>query len=574
MNKVYKGNTINAGIHIGKARFLSSLSQIVPSHKVTADEAAQEFNHLTAALQKASAQIADILATLPSDGAEREIFDAHQMILHDPDLLARLEHLVHTDGYNSAQAIRTAFEEVIHTFNGMQNDFFAQRAADYKDLQQRILVILLGDVADPLAAFQPSEVLFASETSPSLVIAMADKGIPAWVSQKGAYTSHAAILSRGLDIVALSSIHDLPDLVKDGDMVVVDAIEGKLIVAPDEETLRHYQQLQQRLQSADALDQAAALKPAITQNGRTIKVLANIELPSESATLKDAGAEGIGLFRTEFLYLDQSSLPSQEQQYQHYLTVARQMAPHPVTIRTFDLGGDKLSHLIPSEREDNPYLGCRGLRFSLSRKDIFKTQLKAVLRAALHGQLRLMFPMVNDVTDLRAARELVQKCSEELTAEGTPHKADIPLGVMIEVPSAALCAQELAQEADLFSLGTNDLAQYTLAVDRNSDALAKKYIQHHPAVIRLIAFTIAAAKGAGIPVAVCGEMSSIPKYIPLLVGMGIDELSVPPRRVARCKAIIRACDQALEDTLQNTEPHNLTALEKLINQDFKKYYQI
>ena len=570
---IFKAKSINPGIYIGKARFLVSQAPIIQHSRVAADKAAAEFQCLTNSIDVALEQVRQILTTLPEDGQEKEIFETQEMILSDPEILQKLETLVLQEHNSAPTAVKSAFDEVVAQFEGMQNDFFASRAVDYKDVQQRLLDILLGVHSDPLASFEAGEVLFCLEPSPSLISSMATKGIGAWVSQKGAYTSHAAILSRGLNLVALSSIPELAFKVKDAQLVIVDATQGDLIVNPDADTLRRYQKLKADMEASAFKDQARALEPAITSTGRRVRINVNIELPEEAAALKAMGAEGIGLFRTEFLYLDRSSLPDEEEQFQIYSSVAKDMAPFPVTIRTFDLGGDKLSHLIPFEPEENPFLGCRGLRFSLFRPDIFKIQIKAVMRAAVAGNLQLMFPMVNDVEDLLQAKELVAECSAELEEQGVKHKADIPIGVMIEIPSAALCADILAAEADFFSIGTNDLTQYTLAVDRNSETLSYKYAQHHPSVLRLIQMVLKAARKAGIAVGVCGEMASILQYVPLLVGLGLEDLSVQPAKIATIKAIVRKCDLQLEEMVHNSDLDHLSEVEDLIYNNLKKYYK-
>jgi phosphotransferase system enzyme I (PtsI) len=570
---IFKAKSINPGIYIGKARFLVSKAPIIRHSHISADKAAAEFEYLTDSIDVALAQVRQILTTLPEEGQEKEIFETQEMILADPDILQKLETLVLKELNSAPSAVKIAFDEVIAHFEGMQNDFFASRAVDYKDVQQRLLDILLGVHTDPLSSFQAGEVLFCLEPSPTLISSMATQGIGAWVSQKGAYTSHAAILSRGLNLVAITSIPELAFKVRDGQQVIVDATRGELIVEPDADTLARYQKLKADMEASALKDQARALEPAITSTGRRVRINVNIELPEEAATLKAMGAEGIGLFRTEFLYLDRSSLPDEEEQFQIYSSVAKDMAPFPVTIRTFDLGGDKLSHLIPFEPEENPFLGCRGLRFSLFRPDIFKIQIKAVMRAAVAGNLQLMFPMVNDVEDLLQAKELVAECSKELAEQGIRHKADIPIGVMIEIPSAALCADILASEADFFSIGTNDLTQYTLAVDRNSETLSYKYAQHHPSVLRLIQMVLKAARKAGITVGVCGEMASILQYVPLLVGLGLEDLSVQPAKIATIKSIVRKCDLHLEEMVQNSDLDHLGEVEDLIYKKLKKYYQ-
>lgn len=573
MMNVFKAKSINPGIYIGRARFLVSKAPVIHQSHVTEDNAASEFEHLTSSIDVALAQVRQILTTLPEDGQEKEIFETQEMILADPDILLKLENQVLQELNSAPSAVKIVFDEVITHFEGMQNDFFASRAVDYKDVQHRLLDILLDVHSEPLSVFEPGEVLFCLEPSPTLISSMASKGIGAWVSQKGAYTSHAAILSRGLNIVAITSIPELAFKVKDGQQVIVDATRGELIVNPDAATLKHYQKRKADMEAALLKDRARALEPAITSTGRRVRINVNIELPEEAAALKALGAEGIGLFRTEFLYLDRSSLPDEEEQFQIYSSVARDMAPFPVTIRTFDLGGDKLSHLIPFEPEENPFLGCRGLRFSLFRPDIFKIQIKAVMRAAVEGNLQLMFPMVNDVEDLLQAKELVSECAAELQAHGIKHNANIPIGVMIEIPSAALCADILAAEADFFSIGTNDLTQYTLAVDRNSETLSYKYAQHHPSVLRLIQMVLKAARKAGITVGVCGEMASILQYVPLLVGLGLEDLSVQPAKIATIKSIVRKCDLHLEELVQSSDLDHLDEVEDLIYNKLKNYYQ-
>ncbi len=571
--KVFPAKSINPGIYIGKAKFFTANTHVIQPRKVPFAKVRAEYDHLLATVETALDQLRQILASLEDNRQEKEILEAQEMILTDPEILQSLERLVLEEYYSAATAIVLAFDEVVSHFEAMKNEFFASRAADYKDVQQRLLDILLKVDADPLASFEMDDVVFCVEPSPSLISKMASKGIGAWVSQKGSYTSHAAILSRGLNIVALSSITDMASVAKNGQRVIVDAIEGSLIVSPDTQSLKYYKQLKKDLEAAAKKDQVRALEPAITATGRRVRINVNIELPEEAATLRAMGAEGIGLFRTEFLYLDRSSLPDEDEQYQIYSSVVKDMAPHPVTIRSFDLGGDKLSHLIPFEAEENPFLGCRGLRFSLFRPDVLKTQIKAVLRAASEGNIQLMFPMVNDVEDFRLAKKLFDECVTELQKQEVKHKSDIPLGVMIEIPSAALCANILAAEVDFFSIGTNDLTQYTLAVDRNSETLSGKYAQHHPAVLKLIQMVISAAKKANIKVSVCGEMASIKHYIPLLVGLGLEDLSVQPAKIASIKNLVRKCDIRLEEMVQNNDLDHLEAVENLIFQQLKPYYQ-
>lgn len=571
--RILSGVAINAGLYIGKAIRIQTWEHRIPRSHVGLDEVNAELDMFQQALSTVAANINAYLTGTAGTGADAEIIQTHLMILQDPDIISKVVSLIQNDLLSAPMAVKQGFAEIARIFSAMENDFFAQRAHDYRDVANNLLHALLGTDTDVLGDFPEDAIPILSEITPSQVTSFGKKGIRAYVTQRGSITSHASILTRALDITALASVNDLTEAVHDGDLVIVDAISSRLIVSPDSQTLLQYHELQSKYAEEKRIEQQTSSLPAVTAHGREIAVRCNIELPEEASALEAKGVEGIGLFRTEFLYLGRNHLPNEEEQYAIYSDIAASLAPHPVTIRTFDLGGDKLSHLIPATKEENPYLGCRGIRFSLAHIEIFKTQIRAALRASVYGNIKLMLPMVMDVQDVFRARQVVEDCKQELRAKGQNFENAMCLGVMIEIPSAALCADQLAQEVDFFSIGTNDLVQYTLAVDRNNDALADHYIQHHPAVLNLIRLTIRAARQHSIPVSVCGEMASMPEYIPLLVGMGVNELSVSPSRLETCKAIIRRCDNALDELVRDIEFGSVEATEDLIYKRIKPYYQ-
>jgi phosphotransferase system enzyme I (PtsI) len=411
------------------------------------------------------------------------------------------------------------------------------------------------------------------EIVPSLVSKLAQQGIRAYLVAKGSYNSHSSILSRALGLVAIANIPDLLETVKDDDLIIVDGYSGSLFINPDKATLDLYKQKTERERIKQEKLRQLQLSDSKTATGIKIKLLTNIGVLDELEIIKDLSCEGIGLFRTEFLYLGKQNLPSEEEQFTVYKELAEKMNPMPVTIRTFDLGGDKLAPLGSEKQEENPYLGNRGIRFSLSRPDIFSPQVRAILRASVFGKVQIMFPMIIDAEDFRKAKKFVQNCQQELSVQGIAFSQEIPLGAMIEIPSAALCSEELARECDFLSIGTNDLVQYTLAADRNNENVTSYYIQHHPSVLGLIKQTVKSAKKYQTPLSVCGEMASHPQYIPLLIGMGITELSVNPGSFWIAKSIVQKCDDrlfALTENLDFVTP--IYIVEHLINIDLKSYY--
>lgn len=564
---------INPGLFTGTAHYIKDTRLAAHQGHISASEVESQIHRLHDAITAVEADIQKYLMINPGREQDNEIMRSHLLILRDPEILPRLENAIRAELYNPAWAVQSCFDDITRQFSMIANDYFAQRATDYRDVAQRLLAELEGDATDELTSFPQECIAVVSEVTPSLVIRMARQGVKAYISQFGSLTSHASILTRSLDIIAITGIANLTENVKDGDSLIVDAYSSVLIIDPDTPTLVQYDQIREKYAAEHLVATMSASLPTFTRNGRLISLQCNIGLPSEAEAGHLDTSDGIGLFRTEFLYLGKNTLPDEEEQATIYARVAQLMAPRPVTIRTFDLGGDKLSHLIPSAAEENPNLGCRGIRFSLLHRQLFKAQLRAILRASVSGNLKVMFPMVADSTDLDKALEVLNECREELDSEGIPYQADLQAGVMIEVPSAAICAGELAQKAAFFSIGTNDLIQYTLAADRNNEFLADYYQPHHPAVLKLIRESVQAANEAGIPISVCGEMASQTEYIPLLIGLGVDMLSVNPNRVDICKSVVRRCDAALEETLAQCRFDSLDSTQHLIFDILRPYYR-
>jgi phosphoenolpyruvate-protein phosphotransferase (PTS system enzyme I) len=569
------GVIIQGGLQIGKARKISPHTWDIKKKRITQHEIGSELQNLQNAIVAVEQDIERHLKELQGNEEDKDILRTHLLILQDPMILPRITEAIGSNLLSAAQAVLDVFREVVAGFNNLDSSFFAQRSADYRDVQQRLLAELTGLHQDDLENWQPDQIAVLNDITPSQVSGFARHHIPGYCAEQGSFTSHASILTRSLHITAVTAAPSLFSSVNDGDSLILDAIGGHIIVNPDPGTIQLYEQLNEKYAEQETLANQDRDLPTQTKDGKRIKLRCNLDLISEVDQPSLVGADGIGLYRTEFLYLGKKELPSEELQYSIYREAAEKVAPQSVTIRSFDLGGDKLSHLIPSPVEENPYLGSRGIRFSLAHPDIFRTQIRAVLRASHYGRIKLMFPMVADLRDFQKAKEVVESCEEELKKENIPYADNLPLGVMIEVPSAALQAEELARACDFLSIGTNDLVQYTLAADRNNSALSDYYTTHHPAVLNLLNLTLHAGEKYGKPVSVCGEMASQAEYLPLLIGMGFTELSIGASSFHRCKSIIRRCDAHLRELVSQIEPsQGLTAIEHLIFEKLKPYYEI
>jgi phosphotransferase system enzyme I (PtsI) len=479
-----------------------------------------------------------IAAELGEDAAA--IYDAHLLILDDPEMIKAVESGVRDRHRNAAWVFQNVMSSVAARFEKIDDEYLRERRSDILDCERRVLRYLLGTGRRSLAELKAPTVIVAHDLGPSEVAMLPRDKVLAFVLEVGGRTSHGAIVARGRGIPAVMSVKGALNAVKAGDRVAVDGFAGTIEVNPDEMRPSSFQRRLERLRLQAGSLQAMIDQPAVTLDGRRIELGANIEQPPDAAGAMDVGADGIGLFRTEFFYLNRVDRPSEEEQYKAYRGVTETMAGRPVIFRTMDLGGDKVASYLGVTHETNPFLGLRGIRLALASPEMFRTQIRAIYRASAHGKVRMMFPMVSSVEELLRALELRDRVLAELKRDGVPHDPKVETGIMIETPSAVWMADALAKHAEFFSIGSNDLIQYTLAMDRDNERLAHLYEPLDPAVLRSIRHTVEAAHAAGRWVGVCGEMAGDPHTAALLVGLGVDELSVSCYDLPRVKAAVRS----------------------------------
>jgi phosphotransferase system enzyme I (PtsP) len=541
-NVEYRGVPTSRGIAIGTIYRLSEPADLHHLDYTPSSDPEQEQRDLLDALHEARREVDEVREDL----GERfgpdfaSVFHTHIQILEDKGFVAKLRDHVRSTG-SALEALREVLGAYRKTFERIEDPYFRERAGDVEDVGRRVMERLLGVRRHEIPLSQGA-VVVVDNILPGLFARLEIDKIGAIVSEHGGPTSHGAIFARTLEIPSVTGVSGVMNAARAGEKAIVDGGDGRFYLSPDEALVAEYERAQERYEVAiEHLDAMRDL-PAETRDGRRIALTANVGLVSDLRLVDQHGAEGVGLFRTEMLAFAHRGYPLEEEQEQLYERVARVLAPRPVTIRTLDLGGDKDLPNISIDAEDNPQLGCRSIRLSLAQEEPFRAQLRAVIRASAFGNVRLMLPMVSSLHELRRVHTLVAETKEQLTAAGVPFDENIPVGLMIEVPAAALTADVFARECDFFSIGTNDLTQYTLAVDRGNEHVAHLYDPLHPAVLSLIDRSVRAAKRAGIPLSVCGEMASNPLAVPILVGLGIDDLSGTPSGVPVVKQIVRALD--------------------------------
>jgi phosphotransferase system enzyme I (PtsI) len=488
--------------------------------------------HLNATRRKARERLGDELAA---------IFDAHSLLLSDPGFMGRIVDRIRSRKVNAEWAVHRTVEELDREFRALEAPHLQERREDLIDVSRYLLRSLGGIAHHDISEFEGEVVIVATDLTPSEAVRLGREHVLAFVIETGGKTSHTTIIARSLHVPMVAGVHGVTDLVTDQDPMIVDGTEGRVILHPGEEILQRYED-QRRLETRERESlMASRTIPSITSDGVDVRLMANIDLPEEIDEAVAFGAEGIGLYRSEFLYIERSpDLPSEEEHLELYTRLLETMAPHPVVVRTFDLGGRKLARDVLHTEEKNPVLGLRGIRLTLALPEIFRVQVRALMRAAIHGRLRVMLPLVSAVEEVRAFNQLIEAVADELERDGLPFSREFELGVMIEVPAAAMIARALAREADFFSIGTNDLIQYSMAVDRNNDHVAHLYQPLHPAILLMIRSVVEAAAEAGIDVSVCGEMAADPDAAALLVGMGMRQLSMSPTAIPDVKGRLRS----------------------------------
>lgn len=538
-----RGIAVFPGVAIGPALVLDQEGLRIPHQFVASADVEPEIVRLERCLALVAEEIAKSEAAIAAQlGAEvASIFAAHRRMVSDPLLFQQISERMRGEFASAEYAVRQVLRKYEEAFRAMESSHFADRAADIRDIERQILSRLLGDRAAAGAALSHDVIVLAHDLTPSETVALDRRFVRGMATEAGGRTSHTAIVAGALEIPAVVGIGQFLSLIADGETVIIDGHRGVLIIGPDEPTLQKY-----RSNARDLLRMEARLAeirdlPAETLDGARVILLGNIEFPEEAEHCVEKGADGIGLYRTEFLYLDRDRLPTEEEHYEAYAAVLRAIGPdRPVVFRTMDLGADKIHRSSEHASEPNPVLGLRSVRLALRNLSMFKTQLRALLRASTLGNLRIMFPLISTLMELRRCRMILADVMEDLQEEEVEFRRNIPIGMMVEVPSAALLAEQFAQEVDFFSIGTNDLIQYTLAVDRINETVASLYSASDPSVLKLVKRVVGAATRHRVPVGICGEMSGDPIYTLLLLGLGLRQLSVTPHNIPEIKKIIRS----------------------------------
>ncbi|WP_217560416.1 phosphoenolpyruvate--protein phosphotransferase [Paenibacillus sp. GbtcB18] len=521
-----RGIAASAGIAIARAFRLEHPDLTVVRKTVEDTEA--EVAKFEQALEKSSAELEAIKEqTLREMGEEKaEIFESHLLVLGDPELVDPVKAKIRDEKVNAEFAMNEVAMTFVEMFENMNSDYLKERAADMRDVTKRVLAHLLGVKFVSPSSISEETVVVAEDLTPSDTAQLNRTYVKGFTTNIGGRTSHSAIMARSLEIPAVVGTKNVLDLVKDGDLLIVDGLDGDVLINPEPAVVEEYRAKQQRYAEQRAEWAKLRNEPTVTPDGHHVELAANIGTPADVAGVLENGGEAVGLYRTEFLYMGRDQLPTEEEQYKAYKAVLEKMEGKPVVVRTLDIGGDKELPYLQLPKEMNPFLGFRAIRLCLEREDIFRTQLRALLRASVHGSLRIMFPMIATLDEFRQAKALLLEEKAKLAAEGTPASNEIQLGIMVEIPSTAVMADQFAKEVDFFSIGTNDLIQYTMAADRMNERVSYLYQPYNPAILRLVKMVIDAAHREGKWAGMCGEMAGDTTAIPLLLGLGLDEFSM------------------------------------------------
>lgn len=536
---MYKGTNASAGIGIGKVAVVEEKELVIAREAVADSEA--EIQRFKGALEVARKQTEELAADLATRVGEKEaeILNGHIMLLSDPVLLGEVESMIEKDQVNSEFAIETVCTNYAEMFASMGDELMQQRATDMRDIKTRMQKVLLGVESVDIASLPAGSVILAKDLTPSMTAGINPANVAGIVTELGGRTAHSAILARALEIPAVVALAGILDEVKNGDAIILDGSDGTVILNPDDATLAQYQGKREAfLKEKKELERYIG-QPSITKDGVQVEIVANIGKPEDVDKVLQYDGEGVGLFRTEFLFMDRDAMPTEEEQFEAYRKVAVALDGKPVIIRTLDIGGDKEIPYMGLEKDENPFLGYRAVRFCLDRKDdVYRPQLRALLRASAFGNIKIMVPLVTCIDEYRAVKALVEEIKAELDDKGIKYNPEIQLGIMVETAAASLIADIFAKEVDFFSIGTNDLTQYTMSVDRGNDKISYLYSTFNPAVLRSIKRIISCAREAGIMVGMCGEAASDPMMIPLLLAFGLNEFSMSPSAILRARKLI------------------------------------
>ncbi|MDF7825263.1 phosphoenolpyruvate--protein phosphotransferase [Pontiellaceae bacterium B12227] len=536
-----KGIGVSPGIAVFKSQLLTPHSDRAVQRSISKDEIPFEIARFEEALIATHDQIKHIqkqVAEVLGD-EHASIFDAHILVVDDRTFIEDVIRTIQSDLINVEPVLQAVANRYADMLAKVQDSYLSERAADIRDVTKRIMANLAGETLDQMKQIKEPCIVVAHDLSPSDTASINKEMVKAFITDLGSSTSHTAIMAKALEVPAVVGLHNITAVINSGDPVLIDGAKGLVFVNPTESRLEEYRK--RAAEQELILTELETLRDKLpeTKDGYMVPITANIELLEELEGVDARGAKGIGLFRTEFLFLGSESLPGEQEQYEAYVRAAESQYPSPVVIRTLDLGADKLPTGFENPDEMNPFLGDRAIRLCLSHPDLFKTQLRAILRASVHDNIRVMYPMVSCVQEVMDANTLLRQCMMELSKEGLPFNQDIPIGTMIEVPSAALIADIIAPHVSFFSLGTNDLIQYTMAVDRGNENVAHLYNPTHMAIVRLIDYVVKVSHKFGLWTCVCGQMASSPQLVPLLIGLGVDELSVSPSQAPVIKDVIR-----------------------------------
>lgn len=550
------GIAASSGISIAPAYLL--VEPDLSFETVTDREPSEEIARLDKALQQAQAEIEQIreIAAKSIGEEEAQVFDAHLLVLADPEMMDQVKDIITNEKVNAEHALKQVSDMFITMFESMEdNPYMQERAADIRDVSDRVMAALLAIRLPSPVGINEQVIVVANDLTPSDTAQLNKEFVRAFVTDIGGRTSHSAIMARSLEIPAIVGTQSITQEIKDGQMMIVDALEGVVIIDPSDEEIAEYKEKAKAYEAQRAEWAKLVDAPSVTKDGKEVEIAANIGTPQDAEGAVENGADGVGLYRTEFLYMDSPDFPTEDEQYESYKEVLEKMDGKGVVVRTMDIGGDKFLPYLPLPEEMNPFLGYRAIRISLAEPKMFKTQLRALLRSSVHGDLRIMFPMIATLNEYRKAKAILDEVHKELVDEGHKVSDDYQVGIMIEIPAAAVNAKQFAKEVDFFSIGTNDLIQYTMAADRMNEKVSYLYQPYNPAILSLIKNVIDASHAEGKWTGMCGEMGGDQMAIPLLIGMGLDEFSMSASSVLESRSLISKLDskemEALADKAIN-----------------------